>query len=58
MGGILQKIVFKSGEDNLGKQGVPNSFFDFKIKDINGKVIDFSEFKKRKAILVVNVACK
>jgi hypothetical protein len=57
MGGIMQKIVFKSGSDVLTKD-VPNSFFDFKIKDIFGNVIDFNSFKGKKVFIIVNVACK
>lgn len=34
-----------------------SSFYDFKMKDINGKEIDFSEFKGKK-LLLVNVASK
>ena len=29
---------------------VPNNFFDFKIKDIEGKVIDFKTYKNKRAI--------
>lgn len=46
-------------ESNFFKKGsginIP-SFFDFKINDITGKLVDFSIFKGKKAILVVNVA--
>ena len=34
------------------------SFFDFKMEDIDGNIIDFEKFKSKKAIMVVNVACK
>jgi glutathione peroxidase len=37
---------------------VPASFFDFKIKDIQGNLVDFAKYKGLKAILVVNVACQ
>lgn len=35
----------------------PKSFYDFKMKSIDGKEIDFSQYKGKK-ILVVNVASK
>lgn len=34
-----------------------SSFYNFKMKDINGKEVDFSEFKGKK-LLIVNVASK
>ena len=34
-----------------------SSFYDFKMKDINGQEVDFSEFKGKK-LLLVNVASK
>lgn len=47
----------KSGSENL-QDKQPETFFDFKAKDIEGNVVDFSQYKGKKAILVVNVACK
>lgn len=38
-------------------QTMESSFYDFKLKDINGKDVDFSEFKGKK-LLLVNVASK
>ena len=38
-------------------QTMESSFYDFKMKDINGKEVDFSEFKGKK-LLLVNVASK
>lgn len=49
-------VFFKKGTEKLPSTG--QSFFDFKVKDITGKLIDFSTFKDKKAIMVVNVACK
>ena len=34
-----------------------NSFYDFKMKDINGQEVDFNSFKGKK-IMIVNVASK
>lgn len=36
---------------------IPKSFYDFKMKSIDGKMIDFAQYKGKK-ILVVNVASK
>lgn len=38
-------------------QTMESSFYDFKLKDINGKEVDFAEFKGKK-LLLVNVASK
>ena len=57
MGKLISKAVFKSGSENLTKE-VPKSFFDFKIRSIDGNVVDFGSFKGNKVFLVVNVACK
>lgn len=57
MGGVVKALTFKCGQETLQGDDPP-SFFHFKIKDIKGKLIDFSEYKGKKAILVVNVACK
>ena len=38
-------------------QTMESSFYDFKLKDINGKEVDFSEYKGKK-LLLVNVASK
>ena len=57
MGSLISKAVFKSGSDKLTKE-VPPSFFDFKIKSIDGNIVDFETYRDRKLIMVVNVACK
>ena len=57
MGSLIGKAFFKSGTDKLTTH-VPDNFFDFKVKDIDGNVVDFAQYKDRKLIMVVNVACK
>ena len=52
----MGSAFFKKGSEKLNAPA--KSFFDFKVKDITGKLVDFSTFKDRKAIMVVNVACK
>ena len=52
----MGSVFFKKGKEKLNP--VAKSFFDFKVRDIIGKEIDFATFKDRKAIMVVNVACK
>jgi hypothetical protein len=57
MGGLMSKLVFKKGSEGLTKE-VPDSFFDFKVRNIDGNIVDFSTYKGNKVIMVVNVACK
>ena len=57
MGAVAKALIHKSGSESLNNQK-SESFFDFKVKDIFGNVVDFKKFKGKKAILVVNVACK
>lgn len=57
MGGAIKALVHKSGSETLQGEN-PASFFDFRIRDIGGKLIDFKVYKGKKAILIVNVACK
>lgn len=52
----MGSVFFKKGSEKLNSSA--QNFFDFKVKDITGKVVDFSTFKNKKAIMVVNVACK
>jgi hypothetical protein len=40
MGGLMQKLVFKSGGEKLKVLDV-KSFFDFKVNDIKGHPFDF-----------------
>ena len=57
MGGVMAKLVFKSGKETL-KTPDAKTLFDFQVKDIRGKVFDFQTLRDRKLIMVVNVACK
>jgi hypothetical protein len=57
MGGAVQALVNKTGSESM-KKDEPTSFFDFKVKDIEGNLVNFNIFRGKKAILVVNVACK
>lgn len=54
----MQKMVFKSGKDDLKDDQLSSSFFNLTVKDIRGKEVDFNKFRDRKVIMVVNVACK
>ena len=57
MGGMIKAALYKTGSEPV-QDNIPKSFFDFKIKDIEGNLVNFSIFKEKKAILIVNVACK
>lgn len=57
MGKLLSKAVFKGGSNAISTQ-IPQDFFELKAKDIDGKIVDFQQFRDRKVIMVVNVACK
>lgn len=57
MGNVLYELFSKKGQEKLIKK-VPDNFFDFNMKDINGDVVDFATFKDRKLIMCVNVASK
>lgn len=57
MGSLISKAVFKGGSTAISTE-IPKTFFDLKARDIDGKVVDFNQFKNRKCIMVVNVACK
>ena len=57
MGGLLNKLIFKSGSEALNK-AAPQGFFDFKVNTILGDPFDFASLKNRKLTMVVNVACK
>lgn len=46
------------GSLKQGSSEDSQTFYDFKINDITGKLVDFSTFKDKKAILIVNVASK
>lgn len=55
--GCLIHLFSKTGQEHLTNE-LPESFFDFKVKNIDGDIIDFSTYKGSKVIIVVNVACK
>ena len=57
MGGLMAKLIFKSGSEGLAGKG-GTSFFDFKVHDIMGKDYDLNTLRNKKLIMVVNVACK
>lgn len=57
MGSAIGKAFFKKGTTAI-KSTAPSSFFDLQAKDIDGNLINFSSYKGKKAIMVVNVACK
>jgi glutathione peroxidase len=48
----MDSILTSNSENSM-----ESSFYDFKMKDINGKEVDFSTFKGKK-IMIVNVASK
>jgi len=50
---LVLLITFTVSSQNL----VPDSFYDFKMESIDGKMISFDQFKGKK-VLVVNVASK
>ena len=57
---ILGVLISGFTKDKPGKHKtakVPKSFYDFKMKAIDGTMIDFSKYKGKK-VLVVNVASK
>lgn len=58
MGGFIQSIIFKDGSESLETKLVPESFFDFKIKNLKGELVNFNSFRDKKVFIVVNVACK
>ena len=59
MGSLLSKIIFKTGSESLTKTSDAETFFDFKVNDIDGKPVDLGEYRKKtKCFIIVNVACK
>lgn len=57
MGGVAEKVFFKSGLEKLGANRA-KSMFDFTVKDIDGKPIDLLSYKgNKKAFIITNVAC-
>lgn len=47
-------IFHKKKKEKL--DGIPKSIWDIEVKDIDGKLLTLKEFKKHKALLIVNVA--
>lgn len=57
MGGVLAKVVFKSGEDRFGQP--PRDLQDVEMRNIDGDVVRVGDyFEGKKVILFVNVATK
>ncbi|MDR7128174.1 glutathione peroxidase [Algoriphagus sp. 4150] len=54
---ISKTHISKAKIETLSKKAVSKSFYDFKMKDLNGAEVDFSTFKGKR-IMVVNVASK
>ena len=44
MGSLMSAAVFKSGREKLTTK-VPDSFFDFKIRNIDGEIVDFNIYR-------------
>ena len=57
MGKLISTAVFKSGSEPL-KAKTPDGFFGFKIKNLDGDLVDFNDYRDKKAFVIVNVACK
>jgi hypothetical protein len=59
MGCIIEKIIFKSGVDQVDKKTVPHELWDISINDIDGKQTALNQYTSgKKAFIFVNVACK
>jgi hypothetical protein len=60
MGSLITKIVEKTGNEKLATvYPTETTFFDFRMKDIDGQTVDFKNFRGRaKCFIVVNVASK
>ena len=57
MGGVLAKIVFKSGEEQLAE--CAGSLQDIEIVDIDGELVKIGDLiADKKAVMFVNVATK
>jgi glutathione peroxidase len=56
-GTTLDRPTDKTSLHPAYDQTMESSFYDFKVKDINGQEVDFSSFKGKK-LLLVNVASK
>src|SRR5882724_2874867 len=55
---VIASLVLFSSDNFMDPQGtVSNSVYDFRIKSLDGKEIDFSQYKGQK-LLIVNTASK
>lgn len=57
MGELISKILFKVGLEKVSSF-TPKSFFDIVARDADGDLVYFSQFKKCKVIMIVNIASK
>jgi glutathione peroxidase len=53
----VQRPIETSTENSIEMRETEKSFYDYKVKDINGADVDLSQFKGKK-LLLVNVASK
>jgi len=51
------KYLFLGASGSGGDAGVPKTIYEFKVESLDGKTIDFSNYKGKK-ILIVNTASK
>ena len=60
MGAVARLCLFDKASDYLDDKDTKGakSFFDLEATDIKGNHIDFSIYRGKKAILIVNVASK
>jgi glutathione peroxidase len=59
MGGLVDKIVFKSSVDKVNKSTLPNELWKIAIKDIDGNNRTLQDYTANKKLFIfVNVACK
>ncbi|EAR94389.1 phospholipid hydroperoxide glutathione peroxidase (macronuclear) [Tetrahymena thermophila SB210] len=58
MGSVLLSCMQKSNLEEVKVSPAKDNFFAFEAIDNDGKLRKMSEFKNKKCILVVNVACK
>jgi hypothetical protein len=59
MGGLIAKIVYKSGIDKINKNEKILELWEMSINDIDGNPRILKEYTvNKKAFIFVNVACK
>ena len=57
MGGVLAKVVFKTGDEDLPKK--PRELEEIEITDIDGNIVRIGDImESKKVVLFVNVATK